>query len=768
MKKNKSISTVLLGIFFLSLTCPVYAESSDLPYAWWKFDDIEQTKFSEDFITQSQDILTGYVKYTKGVSGSALVFDGYTTSVVRQSSKAPQLSDSFSFEAWIAVQAYPWALCAIVNQCQQPDLKPTTKIGERQPEEDPTAGYVFGIDANGRLHLQLSVDGKWQKCTSEEKIPLMKWTHIAGTFDSSNGITVYINGKKAAEKDISGKLKLASEVNLIVGRINKVRIPEYALNTSTPAMYSFDGYIDEVKIHGGVLTSEQISKCFSSVKPPEQTGQKFRRLPDEPKGPAPFGAYYTNLKFDDAWDAVRHEGPMSDVVVLFDDKPWRFVHWRGTGYVPHWVTENDIWYSNEFNETWGDGEYVAEPMSDKQCRYSNVRIIESSDARVVLHWRYALCDIIYNLVRTDPYSNWNDWADEYNYIYPDGVGIRKQVLWSSEISEPHEFHESMILSQPGTKPEDNIHTDALTLVNMQGESHTYSWLPQVSRQLDKPDSRNIQIVNTKSKAKPFLIVSDKPFKQKTDPVMTMIRNMSDEEREKLTEKYNAASPEEKQKMGVELYLQAMQMGIKEETEFPGPVFFPYSMFINKENSIFPWWNHWPVAQIPSDGRNATSPDRVAHTSVSNVWAWENYELTENRQTRIMMHGLTERSPDALAVLAKSWLRPADLFLNAKGYINKGYDASQRAYILQCRDNSEKPRLRFELPGSKEHPVVNPVIIIENWGTDRPSLQIDRKDVEAGKDFRYGHRRTPQGTDLILFLKLENSKYNEITILYPEQ
>jgi hypothetical protein len=331
-----------------------YAE----PVAWWKFDDKEQTKVVEDSVTQSQDTLTGYVRYKKGVSGSTLVFDGYTTSIVRPAPKAPQLSD-------------------VVNQCQQPDLKPTTNIGERQPEEDPTAGYVFGIDANGRLHLQLSIDGKWQKCTSEEKIPLMKWTHIAGTFDPSKGITVYINGKKAAEQNVTGKVNLASEVDLIVGRINKVRIPEYALNTSTPVMYSFDGYIDEVKIHGGALTSEQISKSLSTAKPPEETGQKFRRLPDEPKGPAPFGAYYTNLKFDEAWDAVRHEGPMSDVVVLFDDKPWRFVHWRGTGYIPHWVTENDIWYSNEFNETWGNREYVAEPMSDKQCRYSNALAIRA-------------------------------------------------------------------------------------------------------------------------------------------------------------------------------------------------------------------------------------------------------------------------------------------------------------------------------------------------------------------------------------------------------
>ena len=93
----------------------------------------------------------------------------------------------------------------------------------------------------------------------------------------------------------------------------------------------------------------------------------YRKLPTEPRSPAPFGAYYTKLKFDEAWDAIRRESDHPDVVVLFDDAAWRFVSWRGTGYVPFWVSENDIWYTNEFNESWPKGEkpHISEPMSDK-------------------------------------------------------------------------------------------------------------------------------------------------------------------------------------------------------------------------------------------------------------------------------------------------------------------------------------------------------------------------------------------------------------------
>ena len=175
----------------------------------------------------------------------------------------------------------------------------------------------------------------------------------------------------------------------------------------------------------------------------------------------------------------------SDVVVRFPQSGMRLVFWQGMNYVPAWVTENGKWYSDEFLEAYGkphcpDGE-DCEPMSDKQNRYSHVRILESSDARVVVHWRYALSESEnYKASYQDPLTGWFDWGDEYWTVYPDGVALRKQVLWSSHLDgvrpgdsvgrAPHEFQESIVLNGPGQWPEDNIHFDAVTLVNMKGES----------------------------------------------------------------------------------------------------------------------------------------------------------------------------------------------------------------------------------------------------------------------------------------------------------
>jgi len=274
------------------------------------------------------------------------------------------------------------------------------------------------------------------------------------------------------------------------------------------------------------------------------------------------------------------------------------------------------------------------------------------------------------------------------------------------------------------------------------------------------------MVKTKSKAKPFLIVSDKPFTMKSDPVMTMLQaTMSPQELEQLGAKYNAMSPKEKEKFGAELHAKAIRLGFDKETKLDGPRFKPYNNWIHREYSNFTWWNHWPVAQIASDGRDATEPDRVAHTSLSNVVVWEDYEVTDKSRVRLMMHGLTEKHPTELATLARSWLRAPKLFNRSRGFTNKGYDRAQRAYIFECHNPDEKEGIRFELPASDEQPLVNPAFLIKNWGNDDITLQVNRQPFEQGKALRYGHVRTPTGTDLVIWIELEETKHTEIRLNY---
>src|SRR5262249_46240537 len=151
--------------------------------------------------------------------------------------------------------------------------------------------------------------------------------------------------------------------------------------------------------------ASQIESDFAAVKLPSADPLTFPVLPSGPAAPGAFGAYYATLKYDELWDAARRVGPQSDVVVRFDALPIRFVFWQGMSYIPAWVTESGKWYTDEWMEAVGTcppGQ-DCEPLSDRQVRYARVRILESTPARTVVHYRYNLCDVVnYQGANQDP------------------------------------------------------------------------------------------------------------------------------------------------------------------------------------------------------------------------------------------------------------------------------------------------------------------------------------------------------------------------------
>ena len=158
------------------------------------------------------------------------------------------------------------------------------------------------------------------------------------------------------------------------------------------------------------------------------------------------------------------------------------------------MTENNRWYTDEFMEIYGhpllpgQGE-DCEPMSDKQARdLPHVRILESTPARAVVHWRYALSEVEkYGIGDATNSRDWGDWADEYWTVYPDGIAVRKSVLWSTAAERDHtEFQESIVLIPPGEIPEDSVNFDALTFADTAGASTTYRWQPKVEKGLALP------------------------------------------------------------------------------------------------------------------------------------------------------------------------------------------------------------------------------------------------------------------------------------------
>lgn len=662
----------------------------------WNFSQ-SQAATPVDSLHGVKAALEGEYAYVPGVSGEGVRFDGYTTSMTTPWRDADEaIRNGFTVEAWVALNTYPWNRVPVVDQ-----------------EIDNQQGFFFGVDPFGHLAFDVAIDGQWQRLTSKETLPLKKWAHITATYKTGGGadgqqggLAIYIDGKPAGELSVHGVM-LPAPVDLLIGRVRYAMLPfpDAAAKPQYKIWYSLDGILDGVGLYGGAHGAAEIASAYAAAHVPAGDVLPWPKLPEGPAGPGRFGAYYATLHYQKAWDRLRRIGPDSDVVVRFDESPIRLVFWQGTNYIPAWVTENDKWYTDEFVETWdrgctGGGD--CEPMSDKQSIYSHVNIVESNAARVVVHWRYTDAEVEHlQGAWPNPRTGWFQWIDEYWTVYPDGVAVRKQVLHATDTDRPHEWQETIVLNQPGKTPEDDINWDAITLENMQGQTKSYTWKPKPAGVLGTPNGPgdvtgppdpNIQVVNLKSEWKPFQIVSPE-----------------------------GAS----------------------------------ANFYNNELTYFSFecWNHWPVAQIASSDRPCVTSDRASHSSLSHLY-WNPYSKTKTTEVKLLMDGLTTKTPAELLPLAKSWLSPAAMQVAGDGYTGKGYDPTQRDYVVA--DSGSTEPLTITLAASEASPVVDPAVLIRNWGEQGAALKVNGRRVPWGKDYRMGYVRHLEGTDLVVWMRAQSA------------
>jgi hypothetical protein len=186
----------------------------------------------------------------------------------------------------------------------------------------------------------------------------------------------------------------------------------------------------------------------------------------------------------------------------------------------------------------------------------------------------------------------------------------------------------------------------------------------------------------------------------------------------------------------------------------GSVWKPFKFGAFEGYSNIPNWNHWPVAQLPNDGRIAPAPDRPSSACLGTLHPVRHKGEGVLQYVR-NLYGLTDKDPGHLAVLGCSWNQPARLTLQGGGFTSEGYDKNQRAYLLNRLPSATPAALTFELAGGNHSPVLNPAFVIANWGNADAKLTLDGKMIPRGRNFRFGHRQTLEGTDLIVWIETLN-------------
>lgn len=682
MKFRSSIRpAVLIG---LTLCCSM---ALGQPGGWhWTFDE----PLSGARLQGSGPDYSGNFTRHPGVNGQCLNFDGFTTFVANAAEPFQNLKKGFTVEAWIAPQEYSWGWTGILDQAA-----------------DTLAGFSFGINYLGQIGFQAFINGKWIEMTCSSPVPLLQWSHVAGVFIPDSGFKVFIDGKMVIESSHESDPVFNPQLPLVIGKSQRRQYPALTERKNSKQFLStfyFDGLMDEIQLSPRIAGEDEIAASFQSLQPKEKQPLRYRVLPSGPPGVMDFGAYYTRLQYCPEWDRLWPVGDYADVVVSFYRLPVRMIFWRGTGYCPAWVSSNGKWVADQGPESWNWNTVGCfEQMSDKQCRYSHVRIIENNDARVVVHWRTASPGIDYSQNHVDPTTGWGEWTDEYYYIYPDAVAVRYQEIHSSDAANM-EWQQSEILNPPGTRPQDNVDLMAATLVNMDGETETWSWEEAYGKPADGSTSIQngmIQVINLKSPERHFVIGEE------------------------------------------------------------GASWKPFTFGAREGFSTIPCWNHWPVAQLPNEGRVAPAFDRPSSACVGTLYPVKHQTGTPGMMMGRNLYGMTGGPAAELAALARSWNFAPELTSSASGFQNLGYDKNQRAYRL--KRTGESGNLRIKVAGSRQSPVCNLAIIVENWGENPFTLSLNGKELREVKDYSSGRRKDMNRMDLVLWIAHESEESFELEL-----
>jgi hypothetical protein len=249
------------------------------------------------------------------------------------------------------------------------------------------------------------------------------------------------------------------------------------------------------------------------------------------------------------------------------------------------------------------------------------------------------------------------------------------------------WQDVQFFAQPGTTPEDQINLQALTVANLKGEIHKLDWTDGIPENQLK--NASISMVNFKSDYKVAVIYPD----------------------------------------GTEIGTWGEQERATDETHFAGP------------------WNHWPVSQMPNDGRYALRSDRVTHSA-----------LGGGEPESMAIYGFTNRDISTLISLAKFWNYPPALeILSGANSVN--FDKSQKAYVLEAIEGD----VSLLVDASKDAPVQNPCFVIKNWGTKLAEVSMKGKILSPGKELRLGYVPVEGGYNLVIWMDVESSVPLEILI-----
>jgi hypothetical protein len=206
--------------------------------AYWTFDE-GTGSFAYDYSGNSNTgtVVVGGGNWCSGMVSNALNFDGYSTQVTVPNSASLNPVNGITIAAWVNDQSGSPSGGWFDNE----------RILEKGASDNQ-----YALFATASQQLEFLLAGVSNGTVIVSPPSPSAWHHLAGTYDGSSLISLYIDGQLVAQQPASGAVPVTTDP-LAIGNLPG--------NTSPNDF--FEGIIDDVRIYGSALSAAQVAQLYN-------------------------------------------------------------------------------------------------------------------------------------------------------------------------------------------------------------------------------------------------------------------------------------------------------------------------------------------------------------------------------------------------------------------------------------------------------------------------------------------------------------------------
>ena len=197
---------------------------------------------------------------TEGVQGGCLLFDGNSNYVSYEPEELLVQGEALTVSVWAAPRAFEWD---DPNAAANGTEHLTAIAG--QYNKDKKQGFLLGYERYGRLCFQVGTGERWLTLWAEDgNLSKDQWNHVAAVFDGKAGaMSLYLNGSPVGELAIEAGVSIApaEKERLLIGK------NAHGGAIAAGSYQMFSGYMDELKVYGGVLSPEAVAEAAALEAP---------------------------------------------------------------------------------------------------------------------------------------------------------------------------------------------------------------------------------------------------------------------------------------------------------------------------------------------------------------------------------------------------------------------------------------------------------------------------------------------------------------------